>query len=207
MISYLSCVYVYEPVCTRPYLELESKYSQERGWFGYIFYPDVLSHSSLSPLSSATPQHQIHPTQHPLLRPAMPPSRPPTTLSRPHPTIWQITLTSPPDNRLTPSFLHSLAQNLDTIESEWRLSSGTRDEQGPMSDPKTWGEGKGAGAVVITGEGKFWSNGLDYGSATLNKRFFEGGFYTRVDGEEVYISERGDSGSARGGDGGGRWKW
>jgi len=43
-----------------------------------------------------------------------------------------------------------------------------------MSDPKTWGEGKGAGAVVLTGEGKFWSNGLDYENATKNKRFFEG---------------------------------
>jgi hypothetical protein len=43
-----------------------------------------------------------------------------------------------------------------------------------MSDMSTWGEGKGAGAVMLTGGGRFWSNGLDYGSAMKNPRFFEG---------------------------------
>lgn len=30
------------------------------------------------------------------------------------------------------------------------------------------------GAVIITGIGKFFSNGLDYENANKNKRFFEG---------------------------------
>lgn len=34
--------------------------------------------------------------------------------------------------------------------------------------------GNGAGALIITGSGRFFSNGLDYGSAMKNKRFFEG---------------------------------
>lgn len=97
-----------------------------------------------------------------------------TTLSRPHPAVWQIALTSPPDNRLTPDLLASLSSHLDTVEAEWRRSSGTRDEQGPMSDPGTFGEHKGAGAVIITGTDRFFSNGLDYSKAMANKHFFEG---------------------------------
>jgi hypothetical protein len=97
-----------------------------------------------------------------------------TKLSRPHPAVWQIDLTAPPDNRLTPDLLASLAANLDTVEAEWRKSSGKRDQQGPMSDPKTFGEHKGAGALVLTGSGRFFSNGLDYAKAMANPRFFEG---------------------------------
>lgn len=96
------------------------------------------------------------------------------TLSRPHPTVWQLDLASPPDNRLTPDLLSTLAAHLDTIEAEWRKSSGTRDKQGPMSDPKTFGEHKGAGAVVLTGADRFFSNGLDYLKSLTNPRFFEG---------------------------------
>jgi enoyl-CoA hydratase/carnithine racemase len=43
-----------------------------------------------------------------------------------------------------------------------------------MSDPKKFGDHKGAGAVILTGSGRFFSNGLDYPSATKNRRFFEG---------------------------------
>lgn len=96
------------------------------------------------------------------------------TLSRPHPTVWQLDLASPPDNRLTPDLLSTLAAQLDTIEAEWRKASGTRDKQGPMSDPKTFGEHKGAGAVVLTGSDRFFSNGLDYLKSLTNPRFFEG---------------------------------
>ena len=98
---------------------------------------------------------------------------PPTELSRPHPAVWQIALTSPPDNRLTPALLSSLAENLDIVEAEWRKASGTRDIQPPLSDPNTFGEHKGAGALIITGHDRFFSNGLDYPSATKNQRFFE----------------------------------
>lgn len=97
-----------------------------------------------------------------------------TVLSRPHPTVWQITLSAPPDNRLTTKLLDSLTDNLDIIEAEWRRASGKRDQQGPMSDPKTFGEHKGAGAVIITGQDRFFSNGLDYSNAMANKYFFEG---------------------------------
>jgi len=104
------------------------------------------------------------------------------TLSRPHPTVWQLTLNSPPDNRLTPDLLNCLGGHLDTIEAEWRRASGKRDQSGPMSDPNTFGEHKGAGAVILTGQDKFFSNGLDYAKAMSNKRFFEGewgGYYVR----------------------------
>lgn len=43
-----------------------------------------------------------------------------------------------------------------------------------MSDPNTFGKYKGAGAVILTGQDKFFSNGLDFAKASLDKRFFEG---------------------------------
>lgn len=105
-------------------------------------------------------------------------SETPTTLSRPHPKIWQITLTSPPDHRLTPALLQSLATQLDTVEREWREAGG-----GGLPDPMSVAMGKkaektenenGAGALILTGSGRFFSNGLDYSSAMKNRNFFPG---------------------------------
>jgi hypothetical protein len=44
-------------------------------------------------------------------------------LSRPSDTTWQITLTSPPDNRLTDKLLGQLNELLDKVELEWRSGS------------------------------------------------------------------------------------
>ena len=96
----------------------------------------------------------------------------PTALSRPLPNVWQITLTSPPDNRLTPALLSSFSSNLDDIEAEWRKASGSRDTK-PGSSKDKWGEHGGTGAVIITGREKFFSNGLDYENSLKIKDFFE----------------------------------
>lgn len=94
----------------------------------------------------------------------------PTTLSRPHPTVWQISLSSPPDNRLTPTLLASLDANLDIVEAEWRRSGG-----GVSLEPKKRGEHGGAGALIITSSiGKFFSNGLDYEKSSKDNNFFPG---------------------------------
>ena len=93
----------------------------------------------------------------------------PTIVSRPHPTVWQITLSSPPDNRLTPTLLRSLSSNLDTVEAEWRRSGG-----GVHPDPKNRGQHGGAGALILTSDcGKFFSNGLDWEASLAVPNFFE----------------------------------
>lgn len=79
-----------------------------------------------------------------------------TSLSRPQPTVWQITLQSPPDNRLSPALLAELSKHLDTVESEWRSQGGGQ------RDLDKRGKFGGAGALVITSAfPKFFSNGLD----------------------------------------------
>lgn len=96
---------------------------------------------------------------------------PPTTLSYPAPHIWQITLTSPPDHRLTPTLLNSLSNDLDEIEKQWRGSPPSE------ADLKTVGPVKkpiGAGAVILTGAGRFFSNGLDFEDSLKNRDFFVG---------------------------------
>jgi enoyl-CoA hydratase/carnithine racemase len=94
----------------------------------------------------------------------------PTTLSEIQPGVHLITLSSPPDNRLTPTFLKSLSDNLDEVERKWRERGGGMSPPDPSKkDVKVEG-----GAVIITGIGKFFSNGLDYENANKNKRFFEG---------------------------------
>jgi enoyl-CoA hydratase/carnithine racemase len=94
----------------------------------------------------------------------------PTTLTRLNPTTHLITLSSPPDNRLTPAFLKSLSENLDKIELYWRERGGGMSPPDPSKkDTKVEG-----GAVIITGIDRFFSNGLDYVNANKNKRFFEG---------------------------------
>jgi enoyl-CoA hydratase/carnithine racemase len=93
-----------------------------------------------------------------------------TTLTKLHPEVHLITLSSPPDNRLTPEFLKSLNDNLDAVELEWRERGGGMSPPDPSKkDVKVEG-----GAVIITGIDRFFSNGLDYVNANKNKRFFEG---------------------------------
>lgn len=96
------------------------------------------------------------------------------TLTHPTPTTHLLTLSAPPDNRLTPAFLHELAAHLDDIEALWR-----RDGGGEMDPKKRKSEEAaphgGAGCVVITSACKgFFSNGLDYQSSLKDKRFFQG---------------------------------
>ena len=92
-----------------------------------------------------------------------------TALSRPHPAVWQISLASPPDNRLTPSLLESLAADLDTVEAEWRRSGG-----GANLTAKKRGDDSGAGALVLASSCEnFFSNGLDYEKSLAIPDFFE----------------------------------
>lgn len=93
-----------------------------------------------------------------------------TTLSEPHPNVHVITLSSPPDHRLTPALLQSLSANLDIVERKWREKGGGAS----LPDPRKKDAKVEGGAVIITGQGRFFSNGLDYESATKDKRFFEG---------------------------------
>ncbi|WVQ85591.1 hypothetical protein IAT38_007757 [Cryptococcus sp. DSM 104549] len=92
------------------------------------------------------------------------------SISRPAPTVWQITLDSPPDNRLVPSLLKELGTALDIVEAQWRSQGGGK------VDPKDRDgfEGKGAGALVLTSAlGKFFSNGLDLSVVAKTPYFFE----------------------------------
>ena len=92
-----------------------------------------------------------------------------TILSRPHPAVWQISLASPPDNRLSPSLLESLSADLDTVEGEWRRSGG-----GVSLNSKERGNHGGAGVLVLASScQKFFSNGLDYEKAMAVPDFFE----------------------------------
>lgn len=93
-----------------------------------------------------------------------------TTLSEPQPNVHLITLTSPPDHRLTPALLKSLSDNLDIVERKWRKKGGGAS----LPDPEKKDVKVEGGAVIITGAGRFFSNGLDYENATKDKRFFEG---------------------------------
>lgn len=96
---------------------------------------------------------------------------PHVTLTRPRPTVWQIALTSPPDNRLVPALISELSDALDAVEMEWRQAGGGQ------VDPKKREDyaGKGAGAVVFTsGLPKFFSNGLDFEGSLKINNFFEG---------------------------------
>lgn len=77
------------------------------------------------------------------------------TLSRPKPAVWQISLHSPPDNRLHPDVLTELSRLLDVVEAEWRQSGGGNRKTAESSPTK------GAGALIITSDlPKFFSNGL-----------------------------------------------
>jgi enoyl-CoA hydratase/carnithine racemase len=96
-------------------------------------------------------------------------------LSRPKPFLWLLTLASPPDNRLTPELLATLAAHLDTIEAEWRGAGGGE------SDPVKGKQSSAPGAVVLaSGVARFFSNGLDLPRATRTYRFFEGQCFLRL---------------------------
>jgi len=65
-----------------------------------------------------------------------------TTLTKLHPQVHLITLSSPPDNRLTPEFLKSLNDNLDAVELEWRERGGGMSPPDPSKkDVKVEGGG------------------------------------------------------------------
>jgi len=71
-------------------------------------------------------------------------------LTRPKPTVWQVGLASPPDNRLSPRVFDDLAARLDEVEAEWRAANRGKDDKG-----------KQGGALVVTSDiPKFFSNGL-----------------------------------------------
>lgn len=72
-----------------------------------------------------------------------------------HPTLYLLTFTSPPDNRLTTTFCQTLLLALDILE---------------FSHP--------VGAICLTsGIGKFFSNGLDLNHATETEGFWESSLY------------------------------
>ncbi|KAI5924390.1 enoyl-CoA hydratase/isomerase family protein [Camillea tinctor] len=75
--------------------------------------------------------------------------------TQPAPQVYLLTFTSPPDNRLTPSFCRALIAALDTIE---------------LSHPA---------GVVLTSSGitKFYSNGLDLALAVRTPGFWDESLY------------------------------
>lgn len=127
-----------------------------------------LARSSLSSLSAQTTLALAHPFppftnyQPSITVPAMAPIPPLFTIpvtgskgsvvaTQPSARIYLITFNSPPDNRLTPSFLSSFMLALDILE--YRFPTG----------------------VVVTTSAipKFYSNGLDFENALKTKGFFE----------------------------------
>lgn len=94
------------------------------------------------------------------------------TLTHPTPALWVLRLHSGPDNRLTNRMcLDVLIPAFDVVESEWR-------SVWRSAKPNKTGVREGAeGGFVITGTGdKFFSNGLDYQSATSQPGFMSGVF-------------------------------
>lgn len=66
-----------------------------------------------------------------------------TTLTRPAPHVWKITLANAPENRLDFDVLNDIRLHLDEIEAEWRSA------------------GESPGAVVFdSANPKFFSNGF-----------------------------------------------
>lgn len=90
------------------------------------------------------------------------------TLSRPAPAVWQISLHSGQDNRLSPELLTELSGLLDVVEAEWRKSGGGSRKSAEASPTK------GAGALILTSAvPKFFSNGLHPKSLGDVGGFFE----------------------------------
>ncbi|WRT65924.1 uncharacterized protein IL334_002875 [Kwoniella shivajii] len=91
-------------------------------------------------------------------------------VTKPLSNVWQISLSSPPDNRLTPELLSEFSQALDLVETQWREIGGGKIN--PKEREKF--EGKGAGALIVTSDTeKFFSNGLDWERSLKIKNFFE----------------------------------
>lgn len=73
-------------------------------------------------------------------------------LTRPKPSVWQIALAAPPDNRLSPAVLDQLSERLDEVEAAWRDGNRTLASEG---------KDRVGGALVVTSDiPKFFSNGL-----------------------------------------------
>ncbi|WWC88118.1 uncharacterized protein L201_003022 [Kwoniella dendrophila CBS 6074] len=91
-------------------------------------------------------------------------------VTKPNLNVWQITLSSPPDNRLTPELLIEFSKALDQVEFEWRENGGGKINPKDRENLK----GKGSGALIVTSnQEKFFSNGLDWERSLKIKNFFE----------------------------------
>ncbi|WVQ77176.1 hypothetical protein IAR50_006859 [Cryptococcus sp. DSM 104548] len=89
------------------------------------------------------------------------------SLTRPTPDTWLLTLSSPPNNLLSTSMLQELNEALDVVEYEWlaRSPSPTSSASAPGKQDqakKAHTKGPGAGALVLTGQGKSFSAGIDH---------------------------------------------
>ncbi|CED84218.1 Enoyl-CoA hydratase/isomerase, conserved site [Phaffia rhodozyma] len=92
------------------------------------------------------------------------PSTPPSSSPNLNPT-YVLTLSSPPDHRLTESLLAEFGEALNAIEKDWWVR---RREQGTDKPIKN----QVGGAVIVRGEGeKFFSNGLDFENSVKNPDF------------------------------------
>lgn len=84
---------------------------------------------------------------------------PPPSTALASPPIYKLSLSSPPDHRLTPELISSFLAHLDDIERDWfqRRDHIRKKEEAEGKKPGMIGLG---GAVVIRGEGeRFFSNG------------------------------------------------
>lgn len=99
-------------------------------------------------MSSSTAEAHATPTESNPRTPATPRDAL-ATLTRPHPTVWVITVTVGEDNRMTGDAMDEVSRHLDTAESEWREAGGG----------KTGSEVGGA-LVLTSGNPKFFCNGL-----------------------------------------------
>lgn len=76
--------------------------------------------------------------------------------------VYTLTLTNPPDHRLTSPLLRELGQALDAVERDWwQRREAFKETQAKLDkSQRAKGPGTVGGAVVIRGEGeKFFSNG------------------------------------------------
>lgn len=86
-------------------------------------------------------------------------------LTRPKPTVWQVALDSPPDNRLSPRVFDELSDRLDEVETQWRDANKSKSP-----------EDKIGGALVVTSAiPKFFSNGLSDPELLKNPDFVNSG--------------------------------
>ncbi|ODN79898.1 hypothetical protein, variant [Cryptococcus amylolentus CBS 6039] len=89
------------------------------------------------------------------------------SLTRPSPNTWLLTLSSPPNNLLSASALQDLSEALNVVEYEWLARSPTSSASSTQlkkedNAKKANIKGAGAGALVLTGEGRSFSAGIDH---------------------------------------------